>query len=72
MQNTSLPSIGGWGFFVEDGGMVSTGVSPFEQGEESAKMAVEIIEKTKLKLPKVYEAFARATNNYYTDEEKSQ
>lgn len=106
MRNTSLPNIGGWGFFVEDGGMISTGVSPFEQGEEAAKLAVMIIEKNLernqekiiqasdipykttrqfityarksqldkvgFQLPKVYEAFARATNNYYIDEEKSQ
>lgn len=91
MHNTPLPNIGGWGFFVEDGGMVSTGVSPYEQGEEAAKMAVAIIEqhikagtipykttrqfityarkpqldKAGFTLPRVYEAFARATNNYY-------
>ena len=94
MANTTLPNIGGWGFFVEDGGMVSTGVSPFEQGEEAAKMAVQVIEdeiqassipykttrqfityarksqldKAGFQLPKVYEAFARATNNYYMEE----
>lgn len=91
MANTDLPNIGGWGFFVEDGGMISTGVSPYEQGEIAARMAVDIIEKNLkageiayestrqfiayarhvelekagFKLPKVYEAFARATNNYY-------
>lgn len=91
LQHTSLPNIGGWGFFVEDGGMVATGVSPYEQGEEAAKMAVTIIEKhiqagtipyettrqfiiyarksqldkAGFKLPQVYEAFARATSNYY-------
>lgn len=93
MENTNLPNIGGWGFFVEDGGMIATGVSPYEQGEEAAKMAVEIIEKkitageilhkstqqfityarrsqmekAGFKLPKVYEAFARATDNYYEE-----
>ncbi|MCI5167426.1 MAG: hypothetical protein D3903_15355 [Candidatus Electrothrix sp. GM3_4] len=40
-----IPAIGCWGFFVEDGGMMSIAVSPYEQGEEAAKMAVEIIEK---------------------------
>ncbi len=89
--NSTLPQIGCWGFFVEDGGMMAVAVSPFEQGEEAAKMAVEIIEngknprnipvktsklyvmyvseplvkKHKLVLPKIIEAFARATNNYF-------
>ena len=91
MKNTKLPSIGCWGFFVEDGGMLSVGISPFEQGEVAAKMAVDIIENDKspseipvqstkqfiiyaresslkdanLKLPHVYETFARATHNFY-------
>ena len=45
MKNTTLPSIGCWGFFVEDGGMLAIGVSPFEQGEVAAEMALDIIEK---------------------------
>jgi len=91
MKNTTLPNIGCWGFFVEDGGMLSIGVSPFEQGEVAAKMAVDMIEKdyspgdipiqstkqfiiyareaslknANLKLPHVYETFARATHNFY-------
>jgi len=86
-----IPDIGCWGFFVEDGGMMSVAVSPYEQGEEAAKMAVKIIENNlppnlidvktnnqyvvyirgksvrarKLKLPKMLEAFAKATNNYF-------
>jgi len=40
-----IPDIGCWGFFVEDGGMMSVAVSPYEQGEEAAKMAVKIIEE---------------------------
>jgi len=48
MDHTSLPSVGCWGFFVEDGGMLSVGVSPFEQGEVAAEMAVNIIENGKL------------------------
>lgn len=93
MKNTTLPSIGCWGFFVEDGGMLAIGVSPFEQGEVAAEMALDIIEKgivpskiqvrktkqfiiyaresllkaANLKLPHVYETFARATHNYYED-----
>jgi len=40
-----IPAIGSWGFFVEDGGMMAVAVSPYEQGEEAAKIAVEILEK---------------------------
>ncbi|MCP4134866.1 MAG: hypothetical protein GY754_28080 [bacterium] len=43
--NTSLVSIGFWGFFVEDGGMMAVGLSPFEQGEETARMVIEVLEK---------------------------
>lgn len=39
-----VPAIGSWGFYVEDGGMMAVAVSPFEQGEEAAKMAVRVIE----------------------------
>ncbi len=39
-----IPDIGCWGFFVEDGGMMAVAVSPYEQGEVAAKMAVDIIE----------------------------
>lgn len=42
--NTSLPTVGFWGFFVEDGGMMAVGLSPFEQGEVPAQMAIEAIE----------------------------
>ncbi len=41
--NSSIPVIGLQVFNVEDGGMLSIGVSPFEQGEVIAKMAEEII-----------------------------
>ncbi|MCI5140177.1 MAG: hypothetical protein D3909_00200 [Candidatus Electrothrix sp. ATG1] len=86
-----IPDIGCWGFFVEDGGMMSVAVSPYEQGEEAAKMAVQIIEEKippheidikvnnlyvvymrgsslkekNITLPKMLEAFAKATNTYY-------
>ncbi|MCP4696413.1 MAG: hypothetical protein GY862_06150 [Gammaproteobacteria bacterium] len=43
--NSRIPGLGAWGFYVADGGMLSVGVSPFEQGEIAARMAVEIIEK---------------------------
>ncbi len=92
-ENSKLPQIGCWGFFVEDGGMMAVAVSPYEQGEEAAKMVVNMIEKgtppskipiitSKLylmyvnapqlnsyhiTLPELYEAFARATNTYFTE-----
>ena len=93
MANSDLPGVSFWGFYVEDGGMMAVALSPYEQGEVVARMAVDIIEngtrpkdipvetsrlfvmymreseiKKKmgaLDLPLVYEAFAKATNNYY-------
>lgn len=44
MLNADIPSIGCWGFFVEDGGGMAIGVSPREQGELAANMALEIVE----------------------------
>lgn len=44
-ENSRLPALGAWGFFVEDGGMAAVGVSPYEQGEVAANMAVEIIDE---------------------------
>lgn len=90
-QNTNLLTFNAWGFFVMDGGMMSIGVSPYEQGEVAGKMAIDLIDHKKnprdipiqqtqqfivylrparlkekgIKLPQIYEAFARATNNYY-------
>jgi len=89
--NATVPLIGCWDFFVEDGGMLAVSVSPFEQGEEAAKMAVQMIEKgkkpkdmppiknlyftismrggelksRKIKIPDIFEAFARGVNHYY-------
>lgn len=91
--NSTLPGVSFWGFYVEDGGMMAVALSPYEQGEVAADMAVRIIDdglmpkeipvyvsrlfvmymrgsqiQTRLgnlDLPLVYEAFARATNNYY-------
>jgi ABC-type uncharacterized transport system substrate-binding protein len=40
----TVPMVGCWDFFVEDGGMLSVSVSPFEQGEVAAKMAQQIVE----------------------------
>ncbi len=45
LANTTLPAIGAWGFFVEDGGRFSIGVSPFEQGSVAAQMAVDYLEQ---------------------------
>jgi hypothetical protein len=94
LENSSIPGIGTNGFNVDDDGyMFAIGVSPFEQGEVAAQIAVDIIEKGKkakdfkmastqeftvhirekgvkrynLIIPKVYEAFARAANSYYSD-----
>lgn len=91
--NSKLPGVSFWGFYVEDGGMMAVALSPYEQGEIAADMAIDIIEKGTspkdipvqksrlfvmymrgseikkkmgdLNLPLVYEAFARATDNYY-------
>ena len=91
MKHSPLPDIGCWGFYVDDGGMLALGVSPYEEGEVAAQMVVDILDHKKqpsdlgiktsrlyvtylresrlkkytVKLPKVYESFARATNNYY-------
>lgn len=91
MRNSKIPGIGTNGFNVDDGYMMAIGVSPYEQGEVTAKMAIRILEegvptsnipyqmpkeftihlresglaKYQLKLPGIFEAFARATNNYF-------
>jgi len=36
--------IGGWGFFVKDGGQLAVAVSGYEQGEVAAQMAIDIID----------------------------
>lgn len=65
MQNTKMPTIGCWGFNVEDGGMMAVGVSPFEQGELAAQMAVDIIDNGKspgeipVKLNQLYVMYLR-------------
>lgn len=91
-QNLSKPNVAGWGFSVEEGGMMAIGVSALEQGEEAARMVVQIIDEGKtpteipstssqqfliylreqqlakynVRVPQIFEAFARATNNYFT------
>ncbi|MEO5360538.1 MAG: hypothetical protein H7843_08820 [Nitrospirota bacterium] len=44
-SNSKVPVLGLNLFNVEDGCMLSVGVSPFEQGETAASMAVDIIDK---------------------------
>ena len=43
--NCRLPLIGTNGFFVEDGGMLAIGTSPYEQGEVAAEMALQILDR---------------------------
>ncbi len=90
-ENVKVLTINPWGFYVKDGGMLSIGVSPLEQGQTAANMAIDIIDnktpastipiqstkqfmvyfrgsilkKRNVKLPVIYEAFARATDNFY-------
>lgn len=47
IENSSLPGISFWGFYVEDGGMMAVALSPYEQGEVAARMAVDIIDNGK-------------------------
>lgn len=89
--NLQKPGVGGWGFYVEHGGMMAIGVSAYEQGEESARLTTKIIDTKQLpidlqvrqskqfliylrqsvldthhvEVPRIYEAFARANNNYH-------
>lgn len=44
-SNSPVPVIGTNGFFVEDGGMLAIGTSPYEQGEVAAKLAVQILDR---------------------------
>ncbi|MDD9303399.1 MAG: hypothetical protein HUK40_14090 [Desulfobacter sp.] len=92
-KNALPPVIGINAFNVEDGAMISIGVSPFEQGEVAAKMAQTILEQDiragtipiqsnsqyivairkaflkarNMELPAIYEAFGRATANFYEE-----
>lgn len=43
LANSRVPVIGTNGFFVEDGGELAIGTSPFEQGEIAARMAIGLI-----------------------------
>lgn len=52
-ENSSLLKIGARGVYVEDGGMIAVGASPYEQGEVAAQMAIALLdhEKTIDELP---------------------
>lgn len=88
--NSPIPVIGMNVFNTEEGAMLSVGVSPFEQGEVTATMAMDLINGADIKsmpirtssqyviavrqsaldarnivLPEIFEAFSRATNNYF-------
>lgn len=91
--NLQKPNVAGWGFSVEEGGMMAIGVSALEQGEEAGRMVVQIIDEGKkpseipsassqqfliylrqselekygIVVPQIFEAFARATNNFFID-----
>lgn len=43
LANSQVPVVGSNGFFVEDGGELAIGTSPFEQGEVAARMAIKLI-----------------------------
>jgi ABC-type uncharacterized transport system substrate-binding protein len=86
-----MPVIGINVFNAEDGAMLAVGVSPFEQGEVAAEMALTLLRtgqaasempvrtsrqyviamrqsalfRRQLEVPRIFEAFARATNNFY-------
>ncbi len=45
VEHSDLPMLGFWRFFMEDGGMMAVGLSPFEQGEVSGRMVIDIIER---------------------------
>jgi hypothetical protein len=44
VANSRVPLVGTNGFFVEDGGELAIGTSPFEQGEVASRMAIKLLE----------------------------
>lgn len=44
VANSRIPVVGTNGFFVEDGGELAIGTSPFEQGEVAARMAMALLD----------------------------
>lgn len=43
VANSRVPVVGTNGFFVEDGGELAIGTSPYEQGEVAARMAIRLL-----------------------------
>lgn len=43
VANSRVPVVGTNGFFVEDGGELAIGTSPFEQGEVAARIALQLL-----------------------------
>ena len=41
--HSKIPIISGNGFFLEDGGMLAIGTSPYQQGEAAADMAMQVL-----------------------------
>ncbi|MBY0281752.1 MAG: hypothetical protein K2W94_06290 [Alphaproteobacteria bacterium] len=95
-ENSPVPIIGINGFVCEDGAAISIATSPFEQGEVSIQMALDLVggkaiedipneqtrqhiviidearfKKSKIKLPNVYESFARAINKFFPDKKRT-
>jgi hypothetical protein len=91
-ESATIPVLGMGPTNSRDGAMLSVSVSPFEQGEVAARMALEILGGASvaqmddavsnqflvqvcapslahrgLDLPALYEAFARATDNYFEE-----
>lgn len=44
-EHSDLPMLGFWRFFMDDGGMMAVGLSPFEQGEVAGRMVIDIVER---------------------------
>jgi len=44
VANSRIPVVGTNGFFVEDGGELAIGTSPYEQGEVAARMALRLLD----------------------------
>lgn len=90
--NSAVPVIGMGATNSEDGAMLTVSVSPYEQGETAAALALRVLDgaspaslpvitskqfivqvcrpslsRWDLDLPPLYEAFARATDNYYEE-----
>lgn len=43
-NSTSIPLLGAYGFLVDDGGTLSLGISPYEQGDVAAEFTLRLLE----------------------------